>query len=536
MGHHGGKRCVMLVRAVCSLLPYCHPSRASQRRGLHDKHCEMLWYATDALHGTASYTLDLDIARAPADVNKDSGYGGKSHTRGTIWLMSTDLYELQCDGLVGPTHHFGGLSFGNLASMAHAGWHSRPRQAARQGLAKMRQVLALGVPQAIFPPLARPDLAFLRQVGFSGSDNAVFARAAASAPYLLRLAMSSAFMWTANAATVFPSRDTADGRCHIVVANLAATPHRVLEGPARTAIWRHLFPNASVVVVHAPLPAGPALFDEGAANHCRLAPCHTAPGHHLFVYGRAHDTPPDDLPRRFPARQCLEASAAVARLGQVMPERTLFLRQSARTIDAGAFHNDVVMVNAGNRLLLHESCLATPDTLLHYARQHLPALRIWQVSQRDLSLRQAVQSYLFNSQLLQTAQDYVLLAPMQSSRGAAARVIQRLLDEGFIQRVIFQELDQSMSGGGGPACLRLRLPLTAQELASLAPGVVVNEPRLLQLEAWVDQHYRDTLTPHDLADPQLLYEAYTALDALTQLLGLGTIYPFQRPTDCPSAP
>jgi len=70
-------------------------------------------------------------------------------------MTSTGL-ELQLDGLVGPTHHFGGLSVGNLASMRHAGWQSRPRQAALQGLAKMRQVLALGVPQAVLPP--SPDL------------------------------------------------------------------------------------------------------------------------------------------------------------------------------------------------------------------------------------------------------------------------------------------------------------------------------------------------------------------------------------------
>src|SRR5919109_890092 len=152
--------------------------------------------------------------------------------------MTQTILELQLDGFVGPTHHFGGLSFGNLASMTHADWHSRPRQAARQGLAKMRQVLALGLVQAVLPPLPRPDIAFLRQVGFCGNDAAVLAKAAAGEPYLLRLAMSSAFMWTANAATVIPSRDSTDGRCHIVVANLAATPHRVLEGPARATMLR----------------------------------------------------------------------------------------------------------------------------------------------------------------------------------------------------------------------------------------------------------------------------------------------------------
>ncbi len=448
-------------------------------------------------------------------------------------MMTQSVLELQLDGLVGPTHHFGGLSFGNLASMTHAGWHSRPRQAARQGLAKMRQVCMLGVPQAVLPPLPRPDVGFLRQVGFHGSDTEVLAQAAASAPYLLRLAMSSAFMWAANAATVIPSSDSADSRCYVVVANLTATAHRTLEGPARAGMLRALFRDADLVVVHDPLPHNPALSDEGAANHCRLAAHQADGGWHLFVYGRARDTLKRDLPRTFPARQSCEASKAVARLGRLQPDRALFVRQHPHAIDAGAFHNDVVMVGDGTRLLLHEYCLVEQETVLCALGQHLPTLRVHQVPQRDLSLRQAVRSYLFNSQLLRTPQGYVLLAPLQSSSGAAARVIQRLLDDGFMDQVIFQDLDQSMAGGGGPACLRLRLPLTPRELATLAPGVRLDEANLQRLEAWVDQHYRDELTPEDLADPMLLRETQEALDALTQLLDLGAIYPFQfTPSPC----
>jgi succinylarginine dihydrolase len=442
--------------------------------------------------------------------------------------MTPPGLELQLDGLVGPTHHFGGLSFGNRASMRHAGWQSRPRQAARQGLAKMRQVLALGVPQAVLPPLPRPEVGLLRQVGFRGSDAAVLTQAAASAPYLLRLAMSSAFMWTANVATVIPSRDSVDGRCHVVVANLVATPHRALEGVARVAMLRQLFRDPARVVVHDPLPPNPVLSDEGAANHCRLGASPADRGWHLFVYGRAPDTPQRDLPRAFPARQTSEASLAVARLGQLHLDRGVFVRQHPRAIDAGAFHNDVVMVGEGARRLLHEYCLVEQATVVRTLQRDFPALRVAQVAQRDLSLRQAVTSYLFNSQLLQTSQGYVLLAPIQSSSGAAARVMQRWLEEGFLAQVLFQDLDQSMAGGGGPACLRLRLPLTQDELATLAPGVRLDAARLQRLEAWVDQYYRETLTSADLADPALLRETQEALDALTQLLELGALYPFQR--------
>lgn len=446
-------------------------------------------------------------------------------------LMTTHtIQELQLDGLVGPTHHFGGLSFGNRASMRHAGWQSHPRQAALQGLAKMRHVLTLGVGQAVLPPLLRPDLCFLHHLGFTGSDADVLRRAACEAPYALRVAMSSAFMWAANTATVFPSSDTDDGRCHVVAANLIATPHRALEAQPRADMLRVLFPDARAVVIHDALPANPAWGDEGAANHCRLATPDAAHGVHLLVYGRAADLAQEALPHTFPARQSREASQAVVRLGRLRPACALLARQHPQAIDAGAFHNDVVMVGDGDRLLLHERCLLDQEEVLGALQHRLPGLWVFQVRQHELSLEQAVRSYLFNSQLLQTPQGRVLLAPTESSSGAAAKVVQRLLDAGFIDRVIFQELAQSMAGGGGPACLRLRLPLTPHELASMAAGVRLHEAKRQQLEAWVRQYYREELQPADLADPQLLCETQQALDVLTQILNLGSFYPFQRET------
>jgi succinylarginine dihydrolase len=394
----------------------------------------------------------------------------------------------------------------------------------------MRQLLALGVPQAVLPPLPRPDLAFLRQAGFTGDDTTVLEQAARRDPYLLRLAMSSAFMWAANAATVIPSCDSTDQRCHLITANLIATPHRALEAPARAAMLRVLFPDPDRVVVHDPLPASLALSDEGAANHSRLCAPHQGKGYHLFVYGRAAAVPPHVLPSRFPARQSREASHAVARLGHLPCTQALFVRQQAAAIDAGAFHNDVVMVGDGNRMLVHELCFDEQAAVLKTLSQQVPSLQVHQVSQQDLPLNQAISSYLFNSQLLRTPQGYVLLAPNESRSGAAFRVTQHLLDSGFVDQVYFQELGQSMAGGGGPACLRLRLLLNQDEIASMAPGVILNDTTIQELEAWVERHYRDQLEPAELADPQLLHETRQALDTLTQLLNLGSLYPFQRDT------
>jgi len=49
-----------------------------------------------------------------------------------------------------------------------------------------------------------------------------------------------------------------------------------------------------------------------------------------------------------------------------------------------------------------------------------------------------------------------------------------------------------------------------------------------ELESWIRRHYRDRLTLDDLADPALLDESRRALDELTKLLKLGSIYGFQR--------
>src|SRR5690349_2574420 len=129
------------------------------------------------------------------------------------------MRELQFDGLVGPTHHYAGLSPGNLASQAHAGEASNPRAAALEGLTKMRRVRELGIVQAVLPPQPRPSVALLRRLGFTGTDVAVLSRALAEAPDLLHAASSASSMWAANAATVVPASDSADGKTHFVPAN-----------------------------------------------------------------------------------------------------------------------------------------------------------------------------------------------------------------------------------------------------------------------------------------------------------------------------
>jgi succinylarginine dihydrolase len=439
------------------------------------------------------------------------------------------MREYSFDGLVGPTHNYGGLSRGNVASMTHGGRASSPRAAALQGLAKMRFVHDLGGGQAVLPPQQRPSLATLRRLGFTGSDEEVIARAARDAEHLLRLCSSASAMWTANAATVAPSADAADGRMHLTTANLASMFHRAIEAETTDAVLRAIFSDERRFAVHPPLPGPARLADEGAANHTRLAG--RDGGVHLFAWGRsAWDA--EAGPSRFPARQALEASQAVARLHRLAPERTLFPRQHPAGIDAGAFHTDVLAVGHGRFLMLHELAFVDPERLLDRLRELLgDRLRTVVATDRELPVADAVSAYPFNSQLLELPGGALaVLAPEESRDNPRARAfLERVaaVDDPVV-RVHYRDVNQSMDNGGGPACLRLRVPLTDDEVRAVRANVFFSPDLHARLVAWVERHYRDRLVPSDLRDPALAREGLAALDELTGILGLGPVYDFQR--------
>lgn len=437
------------------------------------------------------------------------------------------MREYNFDGIVGNTHNYGGLSPGNVASMTHEGMASSPRAAALQGLGKMRFVHDLGVGQAVLPPQLRPDPTALRRLGFAGAtDRDVVARAAREGDHWLRLCSSASAMWTANAATVAPSADAADGCCHLVVANLSTLFHRALEAETTAAILRRIFADPARFVVHAPL--APQLSDEGAANHTRLH----APGReavHIYAWGRRlwGDAP---APRRFPARQAREASEAVARL-HAARAAPLLPQQHPDGIDAGAFHTDVLAVGSGAFLMLHELAFLDRAALLAELRARLgDAFRCVAATQAELPAADAVAAYPFNSQLLTLpGGEMAILAPAECrERPAVVRFLERVVaEDNPVAAVHYRDVRQSMNNGGGPACLRLRIVLTDEEAGALGANVLFTPALHATLVAWVERHYRDRLTAADLADPALLDESMTALDELTRILRLGNVYSFQ---------
>lgn len=437
--------------------------------------------------------------------------------------------EVNFDGLVGLTHHYAGLSFGNEASSAHRFRTSNPKLAAKQGLLKMKALADLGFAQAVIPPHERPNIAVLRQLGFSGSDEQVIVRAAAQAPELLSAASSASPMWVANAATICPSADALDHKVHLTVANLNNKFHRATEAPTTEALLRAIFRDEGHFSVHGALPQVARFGDEGAANHNRFSRTYGEPGMQLFVYGREENG--HAAPERYPARQTLEASQAVARLNQVDPARVMFAQQNPTVIDEGVFHNDVIAVSNGTLLFCHERAFVQQRGLMTRLAEQVPGFQSIEVPQAQVSVKEAVSSYLFNSQLLSRDDGSMLLVVPQECR-EQANVWRYLNDmvvgDNPVSELRVFDLRESMSNGGGPACLRLRVVLNDAEQQAVNPAVMMNDTLFAALNSWVDRYYRDRLTQADLADPQLLREGREALDRLTQLLDLGSVYPFQQ--------
>ncbi|UUY06819.1 N-succinylarginine dihydrolase [Pseudomonas sp. J452] len=443
-------------------------------------------------------------------------------------------YEMNFDGLVGPTHNYGGLSYGNVASQSNSQVASNPKEAALQGLGKMKALMEMGFKQGVFAPQERQDVAALRSLGFAGSDAQVIAQAAKQAMPLLAAVSSASSMWTANSCTVSPSADTADGRVHFTAANLNCKFHRSIEHPTTSRVLGAMFASEQHFAHHAALPAVGQFGDEGAANHTRFCKGYGDAGVEFFVYGRSAFDSRYPAPLRYPARQTLEASQAIARLHGLSDEGVVYAQQNPAVIDQGVFHNDVIAVGNGEVLFYHQDAFLDTEQVLAELAAKLGRrggnFQAVCVPREAVTVDDAVRSYLFNSQLLTRADGNMLLIVPEECRNNANvwGYLQQLTSgNGPIREVKVFDLKQSMQNGGGPACLRLRVALKDNELAAVNPGVIMTPSLYETLTVWVGKHYRDRLAESDLADPQLLIECRTALDELTQILKLGAVYPFQ---------
>ncbi|WP_068074957.1 N-succinylarginine dihydrolase [Novosphingobium lentum] len=419
--------------------------------------------------------------------------------------------EINFDGIIGPSHNYAGLSLGNLASASHAGDPSYPRAAALQGLAKMRGNMAMGLAQGFFVPLPRPNLRFLAEIAGDGAGPVD--------DRLARAIWSASSMWTANAATVSPAADCADGRCHLTVANLVTMPHRYQEWPDTLRQLRLAFADTAHFAVHDPVPA--CFGDEGAANHMRLASSHAAPGVEVFVYGKAGGA--------FPARQHDQASMAVARRHALDWNRVLMVEQSPEAIAAGAFHNDVVAVSNGNVLLAHEQAFANREEVYARLTAMMPDVQIYTVPASEVSLAEAIRTYLFNGQILSLPDvsggggGMALVIPTEAWESKPVRgwLDTLLASNGPIRTVVPVDVRQSMANGGGPACLRLRV---VADPATVDPRFLLDERKADAIERVISSHWPEQIDPaHFPPDAALAAAIVGARTALLDVLELGEL-------------
>ncbi len=441
-------------------------------------------------------------------------------------------FEFNFDGLVGPSHNYAGLSSGNVASTNNAGLASSPKAAAKQGLHKAYTLSQLGLKQGLLAPHCRPDFQTLKRLGFTGDGTTILNKVAKTAPELLAACYSASAMWTANAATVSPSSDTADGKVHFTPANLNNKFHRSLEPLQTGRILKQTFRDENIFKHHLHLPDGGHFSDEGAANHTRFCSSYDKTGVEFFIYGRYAFQKGMPAPTVFDARQTKEASLAIARLHGLSEAKTVFAQQNPAVIDAGVFHNDVISVGNKNVYFYHEDTLLNKSEVIKELQDKFGSekLHMVEVPRDEVSVLDAVNSYLFNSQLLSLSDnEMAIVVPEECQKNENVwKYLQKLPSLGTpIKEVKVFNVTESMKNGGGPACLRLRVALAENEIKGINPKTILNEELYLKVDNWIDKHYRDQIHPDDLRDPNLVIEVRTALDELTQIMDLGSIYPFQ---------
>jgi succinylarginine dihydrolase len=435
--------------------------------------------------------------------------------------------EINFDGLIGPTHNYAGLSQGNLASQKHLNQTSNPKAAALQGLDKMRLIMDQGIPQGFFLPHERPHLMTLRAIGFGGTDEEVINQAAKKNPALLKNVYSASSMWAANAATFSPSIDSNDQKIHITPANLNSMFHRSIEHEFTKTQLELMF--REVAKVHEPIKNISGYGDEGAANHLRVSAQHLMPGFQIFVYGSSAF----EVHQGIIARQAEEISQAVSTQHQLDPDRVLFLKQNEQAIHSGSFHNDIVSLANEEVFIFHQEAFADRvelERVLHQLKDHVKGFHPIEILSKDISLDDLVSSYLLNSQLITVKNnEMMMLLPEEvQNHGNCMKWLEEIKSSSPIKRLEFVDIHQSMMNGGGPACLRFKAVVNSDELDKINKKFLLSPEKLINLRALVSKHYRDRINPDDLLDIKLMEESYLFLDELTQLLGIGSIYSFQK--------
>ena len=436
--------------------------------------------------------------------------------------------EVNFDGLIGPTHNYSGLSEGNNASKENYSSPSNPKKAALQGIKKAETLISYGSQQGFFLPHERPFIPGLKKLGFNGTDEEILSLAFRNSKVLLNNFSSASSMWAANAATISPSPDTQDNKIHLTPANLNSMFHRSIETEFTYQQCKIIFPK-EYFEIHNPAVSISGYGDEGAANHLRISKSDNEKGFEIFVYGESGFK----IDKTLVKRQALEVSRSIAINHKLDMENTFFLQQNHQAIEEGSFHNDIVSLSNKNVFIAHEDAFQNRDDLkkmLNILGSKVDNFQYIEISNSEIPLKDIINSYLLNSQLITNGDGEMQLILPEEVKGYENCMswLDKLKQISDVKLFDFVDIRQSMMNGGGPACLRLKVILNDEELGSLNQNFLMNNERLESIKSLIKREYRDVLYPDDLKDPNLLDESRRVLDELTQIFGTGSIYEFQK--------
>ncbi len=342
----------------------------------------------------------------------------------------------------------------------------------------MKALADRGFAQAVLPPHERPDVARAARARLRRRRRRrCIARAARDAPQLLAACSSAAAMWVANAATVSPSADTADGRVHFTPANLRlAFPPRARSADDHARAARDLRRRgaASPCTIRCPRRRSSATKARRTTRGSPPTPARR--GIELFVYGRAAlrrggARRRSAFRRGRRAKLAKRSRAATVSIRRArmfaqqnpdgdrrrrVPQRRDRRRQrracssvtSARIVDAGRACSRRSRERVGPAF--------TPIVVRDDGGE--PRARGRDLSLQQPAARRAPTAACCSSRRRNAAEDAAVAAYLDAPRRRrAAR---------FAKSLTF-DLQQSMRNGGGPACLRLRVALTAAERAAI---------------------------------------------------------------------
>jgi len=162
----------------------------------------------------------------------------------------------------------------------------------------------------------------------------------------------------------------------------------------------------------------------------------------------------------------------------------------------------------------HELAFENPDETYADIKRQMPEAEIVIVPADRISLADAIQSYVFNAQLVTLADGgMALILPSEAEENPRVWgwLTEMVAGNGPIRKLVPVDVRQSMANGGGPACLRLRVVANP---ATVDSRFMADEAKLDQISTIVSDHWPESITPDELADPALIERVQNARKAL----------------------